>query len=991
MMDSKTAGSLPNDPHASSNWALQYVGATDAWAYGTGRGVTVAVLDTGIDTDHADLRDNMWRNPGEIAGDGIDNDRNGFVDDVHGWNFTDAGARQDVEDQNSHGTHVAGLIAAEANNGIGIAGVAPDAQIMAVKVLNDQGTGWTNQMANGIDYAIANGAKVINMSLAGSSALADVELAIGRAQEAGVVVVIAAGNAGGSEALYPGRYTQKYDNVITVAASTPSDVLASWSNYSASRSTVDLAAPGSGLYSTTPGGGYGWKSGTSMATPIVAGAVAAVWDAFPDWSYKQVVDAITGAVDEMASLTKQTVTNGILNLRAAIENNLTDAPARNDAPSLAVGMRVDQIAENTALPSGGIRIADIAVTDDGVGVNVVTLAGADPALFELRDGGLYLRAGVTLDFETKPELSVAIRVDDAAIGTSFEAERVVTVAVTDVDETPARDESPTVEEPVADEPPTGDALPKFDFLFEAGTLEEGVGPTDLRDLSGNGHDARAASATSAALVVAGGFAFDGTDAYEVANSEALNTDASYDAKTLSFVLELGRDVAGRQFIYEQGGSARGLSVTVEDGALHLTGWNLPEQPWGPKTVSTEVSAGDRLSVSMVFDAAAGTLKGYADGVLFGTATGVGTLFRHGDSIGLGDVMGKSRDADGSVATAGNGFEGKIFSASSRDGALDASQVASLHTDFATRFETDRSAAPAYPDEFVFRFDGSMLGTSDAPLALTDLSGSGHDARAATASQAAQAADGGLRFDGTDVYHIADSVALNIGGPYDAKTLSFVVELGQDVATRQVLYEQGGIWRGLAVSIEDGALHLSGWNLAETAWNVSTVSTEVAAGDRLAVSLVLDAAAGQLQGFVDGVLVGTATGVGPLHAHTDDIGLGGVWGRTRDADGDLLRDVEGFRGTLYEAAAQNDALTVQEVAALHAEFASKWSLGAAEVGGTEHAPAEATVFAASGTLPFDVRGGNLRQRLAEARDRDEDAFDDFWASLPAAFVPEDAFL
>jgi hypothetical protein len=398
-----------------------------------------------------------------------------------------------------------------------------------------------------------------------------------------------------------------------------------------------------------------------------------------------------------------------------------------------------------------------------------------------------------------------------------------------------------------------------------------------------------------------------------------------------------------------------------------------------------VTAGDRLSVSLVLDAAAGTLKGYADGVLFGTATGVGTLYKHTNAIGMGDVVRLSRDADGSLVTAGNGFEGKIFSASSLDGALGAGKVAKLHANFATRFETDRSDAPAYPDEFVFRFDANTLGSSDAPLTLADLSGSEHDGRD---SQATQAADGGLRFDGTDVYRIADSVALNTGGPYHAKTLSFAIELGRNVETRQVLYEQGGSWRGLAVSIEDGALHLSGWNLAETAWDVTTVSTDVAAGDKLAVSLVFDATSGRLQGFVDGALVGTAKGVGPLHAHTDDIGLGGVRGRTRDADGAPLSDVDGFRGTLFEAAAQNDALTAREVAALHAEFAAKWSLGAAEAGGAELESADAMVFHAPGTPPFDLRDGD---RLVEARDRDADAFGDLWASLPAASVLEDAFL
>jgi hypothetical protein len=413
-----------------------------------------------------------------------------------------------------------------------------------------------------------------------------------------------------------------------------------------------------------------------------------------------------------------------------------------------------------------------------------------------------------------------------------------------------------------------------------------------------------------------------------------------------------------------------------------------------------VTAGDRLSVSLVLDAAAGTLKGYADGVLFGTATGVGTLYRHENAIGMGDVASESRDADGTLSYAGNGFEGSIFSASSANAALDSTQVASLHADFATRFQTDeptQSPSP-YPNDFIFRFDASTLPSNEAPLTLEDISGQGHAAVAET-SRTADVAGGGLAFDGSDVYHIANSAALNVGGPYNAKTLSFVVELGQDVTTRQFLYEQGGTARGLSLSIEDGALHMSGWNLAETAWGVTTVSTDVAAGDKLAVSLVFDATAGRLQGFVDGTLVGTADGVGLLHSHGNEIGLGGVRSETLDADGTRVTGgVEGFRGTLFEAAGHNRALGADDVAALHAEFASNWGLGtAAAVADGDPAPelasADAMVFrdfdGPRDMLSHFRAWADLRERAAEAWDADEGGFGTL--GIPLALSLEDNIL
>jgi len=250
-------------------WGLDRLGAPEAWAAGyTGTGITVAVVDTGVDYTHSDLDGNIWINAGEIAGNGIDDDGNGFIDDVRGWNF-DANTNN-VMDDNSHGTHVAGTIAGE-NNGVGITGVAYNAKIMAVKVLNGSGSGTLTAVANGIRYAANNGAKVINLSLGGggSTELLD---AVSYATSKGAVVVMAAGNDGAASPSYPAAYAQSYG--LAVGAIDSAGNLASFSNRAGITPVDYITAAGVNVYSSVPGNGYASYSGTSMATPHIAGAMA---------------------------------------------------------------------------------------------------------------------------------------------------------------------------------------------------------------------------------------------------------------------------------------------------------------------------------------------------------------------------------------------------------------------------------------------------------------------------------------------------------------------------------------------------------------------------------------------------------------------------------------------------------------------------------------------------------------------------------------------
>lgn len=229
--------------------------------------ILVAVIDSGIDLNHEDIRDNLWRNPGEIPANGRDDDDNGLVDDVYGWNF--AADSPDVDDWLGHGSHVAGIIAARINNGLGIAGVAPKTQVMAVGVFAPPGYGTFADEIRAILYATDQGADVINLSLGSTAYSRGEEMAVNYAVRRGVVVVAAAGNNGRAVHHWPAAHPA----AIAVTATTARDAIAGFSNRG---DFVDLAAPGVAIWSLRRGGGYLAMSGTSMATPHVAGVAALI-------------------------------------------------------------------------------------------------------------------------------------------------------------------------------------------------------------------------------------------------------------------------------------------------------------------------------------------------------------------------------------------------------------------------------------------------------------------------------------------------------------------------------------------------------------------------------------------------------------------------------------------------------------------------------------------------------------------------------------------
>jgi subtilisin family serine protease len=313
---------VPSDPQYSQLWGMDAIDASDAWNISTGSSsVVVAVLDTGVDYTHRDLAANIWTNPGEIAGNGIDDDGNGFVDDVHGYDFVNNDGNP--MDDNSHGTHVAGTIAAVANNGTGVAGVNWSSSIMALKFLDANGSGYLSDAIRAINYATMMRTKygvnvrVMNNSWGGDEYSAALDSAIRASGAADILFVAAAGNdATNNDSIpqYPANCAAS--NVISVAAVDQSDHLASFSCYGAT--TVDIGAPGVSIYSTIPGNRYAIFSGTSMATPFVSGVAALAWAVDPKATVAEVRSAILSGADHVAALSGKVASGGVLNAHTTL-------------------------------------------------------------------------------------------------------------------------------------------------------------------------------------------------------------------------------------------------------------------------------------------------------------------------------------------------------------------------------------------------------------------------------------------------------------------------------------------------------------------------------------------------------------------------------------------------------------------------------------------------------------------------------------------------
>jgi subtilisin family serine protease len=291
-----TPARIPNDAYYGILWAPPKINAPQAWQITTGTpSVVIAIADTGVDLDHPDLASQLWVNGGEVPDNGLDDDGNGFVDDIHGYDFWDDDPDPDDEHYESHGTHVAGIAAAATNNEIGVAALGWDSALMPLKTQNADGIGTTNELAEAVVYAADNGASVVNISVGLELTLCPsaLQAAINHADAQGVLVVAAVGNQ--DEDPNKDFYPAACEDVLGVAATTSWDARIG-TDYGA---YVDVSAPGHDIYSTLRGGTYGYKSGTSMASPLVSGLAALLYARFPHYDDEEVAWAILSHVVDL--------------------------------------------------------------------------------------------------------------------------------------------------------------------------------------------------------------------------------------------------------------------------------------------------------------------------------------------------------------------------------------------------------------------------------------------------------------------------------------------------------------------------------------------------------------------------------------------------------------------------------------------------------------------------------------------------------------------
>ena len=413
-------GSLPNDPFVAQQWPLSAGSSGDGsesgeiqvqQAWDVERGdpqVVIAVIDSGVEYTHEDLAPNVWRNPGEIPGNGIDDDHNGFVDDVVGWDFVQASEGfsgedfqvpdNDPMDRLGHGTHVAGIIAAAADNGKGIAGVAWNCKIMVVRAgfMNASGEGAlkSDDAARAIIYAVENGARIINLSWGNYQKSALIEDAVKLAVQRGVLVCAASGNDGLNAWQYPAAF--RSEGVIAVGATDSRDRPAAFSNYG---EWVDVFAPGDHIYSTYLQNSYYSMNGTSMAVAYVSGLAALLFSQAPDSAAQEVKARILRSADILEALEGKAVTSGRINALRALTESVATPQILYASPQIlhsgdeveifgdgfgafAAGSRVtfspDRDAEIISWGANSIRCRVPAGAQTGELIVTTPLAGATP-------------------------------------------------------------------------------------------------------------------------------------------------------------------------------------------------------------------------------------------------------------------------------------------------------------------------------------------------------------------------------------------------------------------------------------------------------------------------------------------------------------------------------------------------------------------------------------------------------------------------------------
>jgi len=452
---------VPDDPSFVDLWGLHNTGqsgglagadidAVAAWDISTGdSNVVVGVIDTGVDYNHPDLQANMWVNPGEIAGNGIDDDGNGVIDDIHGYN---ANANTgDPMDGNGHGTHVSGTIGAKGNNGVGVVGVNWDVSIIGCQFLDASGSGSTAGAIACIDYMtnlkLNHGVdvKATNNSWGGGGFSQALKDAIDNAGDAGILFVAAAGNDAYDNDITP-SYPASYDSdvVMAIASTDRNDNMSSFSQWGLN--SVDIGAPGSAILSTIPGGGYDTYSGTSMATPHVTGAAALVWSLNPDLTPVEMKELLMVSGDTNATLTGRTVAGTRLNVASALDAanpapgfRFTATPASQEVEvgsavsydfnlgsiagwdaTVALTVDVTPSLNGVSLSSNSVGAGDDFSVDVATDSNaawgdyVITVTGDDGATVKTKSVSLTVYPQGLTDFPYSNDDAIAIPDDDSA-------------------------------------------------------------------------------------------------------------------------------------------------------------------------------------------------------------------------------------------------------------------------------------------------------------------------------------------------------------------------------------------------------------------------------------------------------------------------------------------------------------------------------------------------------------------------------------------------
>ena len=443
------ASLTPNDRYYRNQWYLGKIKADSAWStISESPDIVIAVIDSGVDINHPDLANNIWINEKEIPNNNVDEDHNGYVDDYHGWDFVNNSSDPSpkflgnwTEAGISHGTMVSGIIAAQGNNNQGVVGVTWKARIMPLKVLNDKGDGKISDVIRAIDYAVLNGADIINLSFVNFNYNQGMQDAIRRAHSAGIIIVAAAGNeqANGiaynitKTPIYPACYDgeQVGENmVIGVVATDALDQKASFSSYGSR--CVDIAAPGISFFNTVvPGTDQndynkyydGYWSGTSMAAPLVTGALALIEQANPELSSREVVNILFASTDNISLLNPDypgQLGNGRLNIARAVEmakaelynhiDRLLLAPitqAKTFKISATNGDLVSDLKGTENLKISSVAAGDI--NGDGIDEIVYGLAsGAEPQVQISNTKGKIIKKFLAYDKSFRGGVNIAV-------------------------------------------------------------------------------------------------------------------------------------------------------------------------------------------------------------------------------------------------------------------------------------------------------------------------------------------------------------------------------------------------------------------------------------------------------------------------------------------------------------------------------------------------------------------------------------------------------